>query len=266
MRRTVVFVLFLIPSLVSAQYDTVTRMDVMRFADGVINTYTAPVRWKGKDWLKFGAIAGTTAALTMADRPVRDFWLTQDGQVLNRINEIGYHYGKPYSALLFSSGFYLTGVLLKNDWAKETGLALSTSLVTAGLLEMGLKPLIGRARPSREEGNYKLKFFNEEAGYHSFPSGHASMAFTISFVLAKRSESIPMKVFFYSLAGSTVVCRLYSDAHWISDVAFGGVIAWYCSEAAIKRLALNKFRKPKKNTDWNLTPYPGGITLRATFR
>jgi membrane-associated phospholipid phosphatase len=266
MRRSVVFVLFLMPFFTSAQYDSAKRMDVMRFADGVLNTYTAPVRWKGKDWLKFSAVAASTAVLTLADQPVRSFWVNQDSPILDHLNEVGYHYGKPYSAFLFSGGFYAAGLVLQNTWAKETGLALGTSLLAAGLLEMGLKPLVGRARPGQELGNYKLSFLNEAAGYHSFPSGHASMAFTISFVLAKRTENIPLRIFFYSLAGSTAVCRLYSDAHWISDVAFGGVIAWYCSEAAIARLAANRLRKRGKNTEWNLTPYPGGITLRARFK
>ena len=264
--QRVVILLMLVPMFASAQRDSVRRNDVIRFADGVIHTYTRPLHWKGSDWLKFGAIVGGTTALTLADQPIRKAWSGVDHNILDQVNIVGYHYGKPYSAFLFSGGFYLTGLLFKNEWARETGIALGTSLVTAGLLEMGLKPLIGRARPSKEEGNYKMNFFNEEAGYHSFPSGHASMAFTISFVLAKRSESVPVKVFFYSLAGSTVVCRLYSDAHWISDVAFGGVIAWFCSEAAIDRLRVNKYRRPGKNTKWDMTPYPGGLTLRATFK
>jgi membrane-associated phospholipid phosphatase len=252
--------------MVSAQRDSVRRHDVIRFADGVVSTYTRPLHWKSSDWLKFGAIVGGTTALTLADKPIRELWSGADHKFFDHVNTVGYHYGKPYSAFIFSGGFYLAGVVLNNEWAKETGVALGTSLVTAGLLEMGLKPLVGRARPSKEEGNYRLNFFNKEAGYHSFPSGHASMAFTISFVLAKKSESVPMKIFFYSLAGSTVVCRLYSDAHWISDIAFGGVIAWYCSEAAIDRLNVNRYRRPRKNTKWNLTPYPGGLTLRATFK
>jgi membrane-associated phospholipid phosphatase len=264
--RKVVLVLLLIPSLVSAQYDSVRRSDALRFADGIINTYTAPTRWKANDWLKFGAILGGTTALTIADRPVREFWQRQNNDVLDHVSDFGYHYGKPYSAFIFSGGFYAVGLLMKNEWARETGLALSTSLLTAGLLEMGLKPLIGRARPSKGEGNYSMSFFNEEAGYHSFPSGHASMAFTISFVMAKRSKSVPVKIFFYTLATSTAVCRLYSDAHWISDIAFGSIIAWYCSEAAIQRLQTNRMKDPRKNTKWNLTPYPGGLTLRATFK
>jgi membrane-associated phospholipid phosphatase len=264
--RIVVIVLLLLPSLAVAQYDSVKRrIDPLRFADAVVNTYTSPIRWKGNDWLKVGTIVGSTALLTLADNPVRNFWLQQSGSALDAVHDVGYHYGKPYCTFMISGSLYAAGFLFKNEWARETGLALTTALVTSGLLEMGLKPLIGRARPGRGEGNYRLDFMNDRVSFHSFPSGHASMAFTVSFVMAKSTKNIPLKVFFYSLAGATTVCRLYADAHWISDVAFGAVLAWFCSEAALKRLALNKFRKPNKKTQWNLTPYPGGVTLRAKF-
>lgn len=260
------FVLFILPSVALAQYDSVKRPDAIRFADGVFHTLSSPVRWKATDWTKFGVIMGGTAVLSFADKPTRSFWNNQEGKALDRVNSLGYHYGKPYCAFIFSAGFYTTGLLVKDNWTRETGLALATALLAAGFLQTALKPLVGRARPGNELGNYSVDFFNEEAAYHSFPSGHSSMAFTISFVLAKRSESIPVKIFFYSLAGSTAVCRLYSDAHWISDVAFGGIIAWFCSEAAIDRLNSNRYRTPNRKMKWNLSPYPGGITLIGKFK
>lgn len=265
MLKKVVFVLLLIPSIVSAQYDSVKRADAIRFADGIIHTYTSPLRWKGKDWAKFGAVIGGTAALTLADKPVRQLWSGVNGKVFDEISNIGYHYGKPYVGFTMAAGLYASGLFIKNPWARETALMLSTSLVTSGLIEMALKPLVGRARPMQEKGNYELTFMNKEGDFHSFPSGHASMAYTVSFVLAKRVKSVPMKIFFYSLAGATTVCRLYSDAHWISDIAFGGVLGWYCSEAVIKRLEENRFRNRHKKTKWDVSPYPGGITLRGTF-
>lgn len=256
------------PCVAFGQYDSARRPDVIRFPDGVFYTLSSPARWQGKDWVKFGSVIGATAALTLADKPVRNFWSNQDDVALDRVNRLGYHYGKPYSAFLFSGGFYAAGLLVKNNWAKETGLALATALFSAGLIQSVLKPSIGRARPQNELGNYSVDFFNKDAALHSFPSGHSSMAFTISFVLAKRTESVPVKVFFYTLAGSTAVCRMYSDAHWVSDVAFGGIIAWYCSEAAIKRLEANRYKRPNKNknTQWQLSPFPGGVTLRGKFK
>jgi membrane-associated phospholipid phosphatase len=265
--RICLLILFLLPGTLRAQHvDSIRQTDAFRFVDGMVYTYTSPARWKGKDWLRLGGVLAGTAALTLADQPVRKFWTNQNSPFLDGVNTVGYHYGKPYTAFLFTGGFYLGGLLFKSEWAKETGVMLGTSLLSAGLMEMTLKPAIGRARPSTGEGNYELTFFNREAGFHSFPSGHASMAFTISMVMARRVNSVPVKIFFYSLAASTVACRLYSDAHWISDVAFGGTIAWFCSDVAIKRLTENRFRQVgTRKFQWKIYPYPSGLTVKATF-
>ncbi len=258
---------FIIPSLSYGQrVDSIRQADTFRFVDGMVYTYTSPLRWKGKDWLKLGGVLAGTAALTLADQPIRNFWINQNSPFLDKVNTIGYHYGKPYTAFFFTGGFYLGGLIFKDDWARETGLMLGTALLSTGLMEMTLKPSIGRARPMTGESNYDLTFFNKQAAYHSFPSGHASMAFTISMVMARRVKSVPVKIFFYSLAASTVACRLYSDAHWISDIAFGGTIAWFCSDVALKRLTQNKFRPVgTRKFHWNVYPYPSGLTVRATF-
>lgn len=242
------------------------RSDVLRFADAMVHTTTSPVRWKGKDWLKLGGVIAGTAALTIADAPMRNFWLQRSSGFLEGINEVGYHYGKPYSAVIPAGAFYLTGLVFSNEWSRETGMALATAFFTSTILEGTLKPLAGRARPITGESNYTFTFYNEEPGFHSFPSSHASTAFTISFILARRVKSVPLKILFYSLAASTVICRLYSDAHWTSDIVFGSTIAWFCSDAALRRLAENRFRGgiPRKFL-WSVAPAAGGLTVRAGF-
>lgn len=240
--------------------------DAIRVADGVLFTYTAPARWQGKDWVKLGGVVAGTAALTLADKPVRTFWQKHDPRILDGFSEVGYHYGKHYTSIILTGGVYLSGLAFKNEWARETGLILGTSLFSAGMLQMGMKPLIGRARPSMELDNYEFRPWNSKNSFHSFPSGHSTMAFTISMVMSRQTKSIPLKVFFYSLAATTVVNRLYEDEHWISDVAFGGTIAWFCSDIAMQRLSVNKYRPSNaKWFQWNVYPYPSGLTVRATF-
>lgn len=262
----VTFILLMIPSVTVGQLaEPAKNSDVLRFTDAIVNTTMRPVQWKGRDWVKVSAILAGTAVLTLADQPIRSFWINKRSDFLDGVNEVGYHYGKPYSAIISSGAFYLTGVLLKNDWSKETGLTLGAGFLTSSLLEATLKPLVGRARPVNGEGNYDITFFNKEPGFHSFPSGHASTAFTISFIMARRVKSVPLKILFYSLAASTVVCRLYSDAHWTSDIAFGSTIAWFCSDAAINRLGENRLKGTPRKFLWSVSPSSNGLSVKATF-
>ncbi len=266
--RILLLIIF-IPVLGFAQQDSLQRRrDIFRFADGIIYTYSAPLRWEGNDWLKFGGVLAGTAALSLLDEPVRKFWQQQDSPFLDGVERVGFHYGKPYSATIFTGGFYLAGVLFKNEWCKETGLVLGTTLLTSGLLQTIMKDVIGRARPVTEVGPYKFKSLSKSPAYHSFPSGHASVALAISLVLAKRIDNVPIKIFFYALATTTAVSRMYIDAHWFSDIVIGGVLGWFCADAAIQRIEANRFKIPGKKPGYALSvyPFPGGLTLRASIK
>jgi membrane-associated phospholipid phosphatase len=254
----------------NAQIDTVyvQRMDAVRGLDVIGHTFSAPVRWKGKDWLKIGGVVVGTAAATLLDKPLQDLFTKHDSKFLDGVERVGYHYGKPYTAIGVTGGFYVAGVILKNEWAKETGLMLASALTTSNLITTFFKNAVGRARPITGLDNYDIRPFSDYASHHSLPSGHTTVAFTISTVLAKQVQSVPLKIVFYSLASITAASRMYMDAHWFSDVAFGGTIAWFCADAAFKRLQQNKWRpiaRQHSNVIVKLFPYPGGLTLRASL-
>jgi membrane-associated phospholipid phosphatase len=244
-----------------AQPDSIKYSDGFRFADGIFYNFTGPLRWEKKDWTKFGIVLGGVSALSLVDKPMRRAWEPVDEKFLDKVNDVGDAYGRTHSALAFSGGFYIAGLVTKNAWLKETGVILGAALFTSGVIQGGLKPLIGRSRPFVEEGNYSFHPLRSSGDFHSFPSGHTSIALTITFVMARRVKSVPLKILFYSLAASTVACRLYSDAHWISDIGFGGAVAWFSAESSVRRIESMRYRRgiePK----FVLLPYPGGMTLR----
>jgi membrane-associated phospholipid phosphatase len=263
-----VLIFLLSPAALHAQVDSLRkRPDVFRFADGVVYTFASPARWDGKDWLVLGGMLAGTTAITLVDQPVRDFWLHQDNTFLDGVERIGYHYGKPYSAVGLTAGFYLTGMIFKDEWAKETGLMLGTSIFSSSMMMGLLKNAAGRARPDTEFGHLEFQPFSQSPAYHAFPSGHSSVAFGISLLLARRVESVPLRILFYSLAGTTAVSRMYSDVHWTSDIAFGGMLAWFCADTAISRIQKNRYRRPGTQNIfvWKVYPYPGGVSLRASI-
>ncbi len=263
----VLFLFFILPCTAFSQLDSVRRPDIFRFTDGVLYSFSQPARWDKKDWLTLGGVVVGTALLSFADEHVNDFWKRQDSPFLDGVERVGYHYGKPYSATIFTGGFYLAGVLFKNNWSRETGLRLGVVLLTTGAIQTFSKTAFGRARPGTEVGAYKFDPFTANIGYHSFPSGHTSVAFAISLTVAKFTKSIPIKVIFYSLAGATAVSRFYSGAHWLTDITFGGVLAWYAAETAYNRLETNKFKKARGNprTSLNIAPSLRGFSATLKF-
>lgn len=258
-------VAFLCSHFSYSQNDSTNHSDTRRLLNGVAHNLSSPIRWQLNDWGKAGVIVLSTALVSTFDRPVRKFSYEIHNEPLDLINEVGYWYGKPQSAIAFSGGFYLTGLATKNEWARETGLMLGTALMTSAIIEAALKTLVGRARPSAELGNYSFHPFEKDAKFHSFPSGHSTIAYTISFVLANRVNSKPLKILFYTLAASTAFCRIYSDAHWVSDVVMGGSVAWFCSSESVRFISQSKsiFRHSKHKIA--LTPGLTNMSLTIKF-
>lgn len=272
MKRTfIIFSLLLFVRTLSFGQDSTFRTsDVYRFADAAVYTYSQPLRWKGKQWLTFSGVIAGTAVLLLLDEPVKDFFSKHENRFLEGVREAGFHYGKPYAAFTTTGAFYLTGLAFNNRWAKDTGIALGATLLTSGLLQTILKDAIGRARPDTGVGPYSFRFFSGEAAYHSFPSGHASVAFGISTVLARRVNSVPLKILFYTIAGTTAISRLYTEAHWISDIAFGAALPYFCAETVFRRLNLDgdkqRLKREHQKISWKFTPSWKAVAITGTIR
>lgn len=234
------------PQMGLAQYDSMRRSDLARLSAGVLHN-VAPIRWNKRTWITAGAVILQSMAVSLIDKPVNRLLANRDDPFLDAVNDVGFAYGKPYSAFILSTGFYLTGLIIQDDWTKETGLILASALIASGVLQSTIKPLVGRARPENRSGNYDFHPYSNESKFHSFPSGHALMAFTITFVLAKRINIVPLRIFFYSLAASTAICRLYSNAHWLSDVVFGATASWFIASVPLRSHPNKRLKREKRN-------------------
>jgi membrane-associated phospholipid phosphatase len=58
----------------------------------------------------------------------------------------------------------------------------------------------------------------------SLPSGHATVAFALSSVIAGLYPRRWWQIFWYALAVITAVSRMYHDQHWLSDVLFSALL------------------------------------------
>jgi len=283
MKTPIVFVFFflLFSINVNAQIDTLSiesqlndefskTPDIVRVADAFAFTLTAPVRWQDDDWLTAAGVVGSTVLLSLADKPMHDLMQNNRSKFSDYLGEFGYHTGKPYAALLVAGGFYATGWITGDEWTKETAAILTSAYATSGVLQSVLKKAVGRARPSEGFGNYEFRPFKNDPAFSSFPSGHSQIAFVTAFVLAERVEQPWLKGLFYTGAAVTMASRMYANAHWVSDVAFGGILAYFCTKTVMKRFEQTKYENPwekyqKKHITWNVSVTGNGVGLIGTF-
>jgi membrane-associated phospholipid phosphatase len=222
---------------------------------GVKHVYMSPLRWKGKDWLTFGGVIAGHTILLAVDESVDDVFRKQGDGVPDLIKETGFRFGKPLFNYGLTASVYTLGLITKNEKIRRTGVLLITSATAGGLLQTLGKTAVGRARPLEGEGNLSFRFWSNEAGDHSFPSGHAILAFTTAHAFAKQFDNLFVKGGIYALGLVTPISRLWSGAHWLTDVTLGLVMSVFIVDSVDNYLKKDKrytFGSKKHKIRWNL--------------
>ena len=141
-------------------------------------------------------------------------------------------------------GLKLLGVPAQSSWKRR----LTVSVVSFGLnasITYGLKHTIHEMRPDGTD-------------YHSFPSGHTSIAFCGATTLMHEYRHVSpwIGVAGYTLATGVAVDRVRRNRHHWGDVVAGAAIGVASAEAGylIGDWILGKGKKKKEDLSFSVTP------------
>jgi hypothetical protein len=114
-------------------------------------------------------------------------------------------------------------MLVPYIWLQRFAFGL-VALITSGVLVQVCKFLIGRQRPFLTEGRDALIFnpFTHDWNFHSMPSGHAQVSFSVAAIL---SVWFPRQWWlWFCLAALVMSTRVFLCVHFVSDVLLGAVV------------------------------------------
>ncbi|WP_232304873.1 phosphatase PAP2 family protein [Maribacter thermophilus] len=259
-------------SVINDSIDTRWEMftyDMGSIFKGIGHSYTRPLHWQGKDWGNLGYTMGGTAIIYLVDTPVSDYFVGIKQDVPEVIRDYGFEYGSPTYNYMVTGGVYVTGLVIKNEKLRRTGVLLIASASSAGLLQQILKSAVGRARPlSGKSKDTFNPFWSGDKNYHSFPSGHAILAMTNAHAIAKQFSNVWVKTGIYTLGSIPAISRLWEGKHWLSDVALGVAISIFTVESIDRYLDSRydeKYNDHNKKLAWNLSFGPGQVGLQIQF-
>lgn len=224
--------------------------------------FTAPSRWDSQDWKNLGWAALTVAGVSVvADTAVRDYMRQQPrgNSFLNTVENFGQTY-----AFGLMGGYYLAGVISGDEKTTQVSQDLITASMISATINQTLKTTISRYRPRDNQGTYNFQGFVGLNNNSSFPSGHATEAFTLASVFASSYEDEAWVGYTaYSVAGLVAVARMYNDAHWASDVTASAFIGTWVGKSVVEH---NKsFRTNKVVMLPMLGPDFSGVQLVGNF-
>jgi membrane-associated phospholipid phosphatase len=118
----------------------------------------------------------------------------------------------------------------------NAALRVALGYLAADAAESALKPLVGRHRPDSTGRPWRFHALARTEEWHSLPSAHTVHAFAIAAGLAEETHRPWIAAAAYTAASAVALQRIYTQAHWSSDVAVSATLAIAASRSTISAL------------------------------
>ncbi|HEX8850506.1 MAG TPA: phosphatase PAP2 family protein [Gemmatimonadaceae bacterium] len=118
----------------------------------------------------------------------------------------------------------------------NAAIRVAAGYLAADAVESTLKPLVGRHRPRDGGSAWRFHPCARTEEWHSFPSAHTTHAFALATGLAIESGNRWVAAAGYGTAGLVALQRIYTGAHWTSDVTTSAALAIATSGATVRWL------------------------------
>lgn len=248
--KNILFFLFL--SFISCDAQTQNKYTTRAFFNEGKDFAVNIKNWNSSDYIKLGFIAAGSFAVIQIDEHVRSFMMSDRGYYYSVPIEFGRYWGEPFPSIILASGLMMYGNASGNAETKKLGFEIGQAFFYSVAATTILKVATGRARPYNDIGNknfYPFSSINND--FLSFPSGHTTIAFSLSTVLSHRAKNDFIKIIAFAPAFMTAFSRVYQDYHWTSDVFLGACVGYFTAKYFVNyhdKEANNNLVKPKFET------------------
>ena len=176
------------------------------------------------DWWHPVAAGGAVAAtIFFIDEPVRD-WMQPAPESLDDLADFAARFKDGPVYWYSAAGLAGIGLAAREPKVAATGVHVITAYGMAGWMNISLKWVFGRTRPSQTPGDVNEFDFFDGGENAAFPSGSAAVVFSLATTLADAVDRTPVSVVLYAGAGLNSWARLHTNRHWVSDVAMGALV------------------------------------------
>jgi membrane-associated phospholipid phosphatase len=186
---------------------------------------------KGKRFWISAATVFTSALV--ADEPLRRFANSHRSVTLDRIAADVDPLGRArYLVSALAAGAVLPR-LVRRDSLANAALHVALGYAAADVAGGIMRVIAARHRPDSTGDPWRFRPFRPQGEWGSTPSAHATHAFAIAAGVAELSHDRRVAIACYTLATLVAMQRVYTQAHWTSDVIAASAVATSVSRAAV---------------------------------
>ena len=230
MKKSKVIIVILLLFVMSEKYLAQNRYGIKQFGDETLELLKKPIHWNYQDFGKLSLAAVAVWGTMFVDKPVKDYVAVFPEYRETITLKAARIYGEPLLSVALSAAFYIHGNSVGNVKNKKLGFEIAQSMIYSGALTGIMKIAIGRARPKISNDPYQFSQFMFSDDYWSLPSGHTTVAFSLSTILAGNTNNKYLKAVIFIPAFGTAISRIVDNYHWLSDVILGGLIGYTIGE------------------------------------
>jgi len=244
----------------SIQYPELNTTYIKSYWHDTKSFVVSPAKWRTKQWIEFGVVAGAGVLAYTQDEKIQEYFVAHQSTPADNVSKYVFEPFGRFAPVLIG-GLYLGGRFAKDNRLAGTSLTAAKAFIVSAAGAGIIKQITHRHRPYQDDipdhANWDGPFSSIE--YTSFPSGHATAAFSMATVYAlEYGNTIWVPVLAYTLATGTAVSRLYDNKHWASDVVIGSALGFVTGRFMWKQ-------SKKGNSRLVILPSAGTHTASVTF-
>lgn len=212
----------------------------------VANVAATPARATERQWNQTMIAAGAVGAALLLDDELASLARRNDGGAAETIADVVEPFGGGHSDKVMA-GFLLYGLARRDTRAQNVAFdAFLSSTIASKAITPALKAVIHRDRPNAGDDE-------------SFPSNHATQAFTVATVIARHYQHRPWAGrLAYGLATAVALARIQHDDHWASDVLAGAAIGTFVGHTVVTT-------NERERAKWTVSATGRVVVVRVTW-
>jgi membrane-associated phospholipid phosphatase len=195
---------------------------------------------KGRHWIPALAVVAGTAGLIVSDPHTMPYFIDHATN-LDDLNDTFDAYITTGEVIALPASLMVAGYIRHDQYQVSTALLAGQAYADAAVVNLAVKAITRRERPTDipPGGDFHNTFFNSgKSALHgsSFPSGHATGAFSVATVVAERygrHRWVPWAV--YGMATAISFSRITNGAHFPSDVFLGAAMGYATARYQVLR-------------------------------
>jgi membrane-associated phospholipid phosphatase len=218
------------------------------------------VRWAGAGALLVGS--------ALLDRTIERGVPEGGGTRLEWLSDRLNYGGRPQYAAAALGATWLGARLAHAPRTARGAEHVAIALLASGVANGALKTVVGRERPSFTDDPERFRPFSTRDHWQSFPSGHATVAFSLAASISEEARRPWVTAATYGTATLVGWSRVYEDRHWASDVVGGALVGVATSRWTLHRLHARRAAAAGDSTASTssviISPLPGGMMVTMT--